>query len=143
MSKCKEIGCDRYASYGLPDGPKIKCAEHKTPDLVQKKKKQCCKYDGCPNTAIFGNRDGVKKYCSEHKKENMINLNHKLCKVEGCERYALYGEDDKKEYCGEHKNKNMTNLDKKNVNIIIVQKQLYIQKQAILPNIVQIIRQMI
>lgn len=113
MSKCTENGCDKYASFGLPDGPKIKCAAHRSENLIQKKKPKECQFEGCNKTALFGLIEtNEKKFCSIHKTDQMINLNNKLCKIEGCKKYALYGEQ-KKEYCKDHKDTNMINCNKK------------------------------
>ena len=118
MSKCKGINkngkqCDKYASIGFPDGPKIACTTHRKPGMVTKKKYKKCQ--NCDKTAIFGFVGGEKICCGTHKLTGMEDMVHKKCEFKGCRRHATHGrKGSKKRRCGKHPLKNMDNLHKKN-----------------------------
>ena len=50
----------------------------------------------CSKTAIFGYI--TPEYCKIHKKDNMVNVKHKRCMEQGCNKIAQ----DKTEFCISH-----------------------------------------
>lgn len=67
-----------------------------------------CIEEGCEKNAYYNYANESRKYCREHRKDGMISLVRKLCNVEGCIFYAMYGIE-KAEYCKDHKKDTMLN----------------------------------
>jgi len=59
----------------------------------------------CSRTASFGlTHLKLKQYCSEHKKDGCINLSHKTCGSEHCDKSANFGYFGKPlQFCRRHK----------------------------------------
>lgn len=62
--------------------------------------------------------------CSDHREEGMVDLKHKLCVIDGCNRHPYYGEPNgKPDYCSQHKTEAMTNLRSRRCEFPGCQKQ--------------------
>ena len=71
---CESLDCIKRASFGLKNGKRQFCREHKTPEMISKSLANKCNNIDCDLSKSFGLPDGKAEYCSTHKKTGMINL---------------------------------------------------------------------
>ncbi len=106
--RCKFENCNKVPNYGLENGVKEYCAEHKLENMIQLFQK--CIIDDCNKRARY-NRPNEKgaKYCAEHKNSEMKDNTKKICIEEECEREAHYNFKNNNNgiYCSIHKKDNM------------------------------------
>ena len=86
-------------------------------EIDQIKWNQCLEI-GCDKFSSFGYitdtpifTKNFRYYCGKHKIKGMVNLNNKLCKHKGCNKYPSFCRPKEKTriYCFEHKKKGMVN----------------------------------
>jgi hypothetical protein len=92
--KCKHIGCDTRASFGLLQNGKVGkrefCVNHKYTDMVSHN--PTCKFDGCHTRPSFAYcTDSSPMYCFSHSLDRMVNIVNSKCKVIDCTIQSSYG----------------------------------------------------
>jgi hypothetical protein len=103
MPQCEISTCSSRASYNVLGEKAIRCAKHKTSDMVDVVH-ALCQEPNCTKQAICG-MPGTKKklYCKAHAKEGTIDFLHKTC--EKCDKRPIFNYEGKKmaRFCFEHK----------------------------------------
>ena len=83
MPLCNCYHCFKEARYGLIQGERLFCKEHKTSDMV-KLSNDICKEENCNTVPSFGIEGGKRTHCGKHKTADMINLLETTCRSEWC-----------------------------------------------------------
>ena len=103
--ECKEDGCEKHPSYGLPGTNKTEYCKKHAPDDYEDIAHKRCKHSGCKKHPSYG-LPGSKKteYCKNHAPDNYEDIAHKRCKHSGCKTNPTYGlpGSKKREYCKNH-----------------------------------------
>lgn len=88
-------GCTKGAGFGLPDGPRLRCKEHKLEGHVNKhvSKNSICKHeDGCTTIATYGKPgDKIVSFCKPHAPEGYEDIKNPRCTDPNCKTRASYG----------------------------------------------------
>ena len=108
---CESLDCIKRASFGLKNGKRQFCREHKTPEMISKSLANKCNNIDCDLSKSFGLPDGKAEYCSTHKKTGMINLKKNTCVVENCSSVPCFDlPEGKGQYCKKHKKDGMIDV---------------------------------
>lgn len=112
---CRFFLCGKQASFGPPNGSKLRCLTHKLSTDINNRAKRCQEF-GCNLQPSFGPKDDKKVLrCGKHKLSNDINKTNAICVHPSCKLTASFGLMDRiKLTCLAHKEKDYINLKKLN-----------------------------
>ncbi len=112
---CRFSLCEKQASFGPANGPKLRCLTHKLSTDVNNRAKRCQEL-GCKLQPSFGPKDNKKVLrCGKHKLPTDINKTNSICINPLCKLTASFGPiDGIKLTCLAHKEKDYVNLKKLN-----------------------------
>jgi len=114
---CREEGCDKVATFGLPSvRVAVCCLEHKTLEMINVKGR--CIHKDCTKTASFGVRRGHPDFCKGHAEQGMICLTTKKCEHPDCDKQpsfnhvtvADFGNIPRPRFCKIHQEDGMVNV---------------------------------
>jgi len=114
---CINEGCNKTATFNLPNEKAHYCKLHQLEDMIDVRHKKC-NYPGCTTNPSFNYvNEMFPLYCSEHKLYQMININNKKnrCQYENCQTIACYNLTESKKglFCDKHKSENMVDVKNK------------------------------
>ena len=108
---CEGKDCKKRASFGLKNGKRQYCGEHKTPEMVTKSLNNKCNKLDCDLSKSFGLPEGEAEYCLIHKKSGMINLRKNTCIENNCSSAPCFDlPEGKGQYCKKHKKDGMIDV---------------------------------
>ncbi len=110
MPQCEVQECYSRASYNVLGEKAIRCAKHKTLDMIDVVH-ALCQETNCTKQATFG-LPGTKKriYCKAHAQDGAVDFKHKTC--EKCDKRPTFNFENERtpRFCFEHKLKDMIDV---------------------------------